>query len=88
MFSDAVKALDAALQIQEMLCVKRPIVGPIGSIRARIAVHAPANSPGAPTSIRDLRETAALIAVKGTEGEVLVSDIILESYEPVLNTAS
>jgi hypothetical protein len=69
-FQKSEQALSCAIDIQESLAIRKPIVGPLGPLRVRIAIH----SSSSETGMQRLLEIANQIANRSVEGQVLVSD--------------
>jgi MinD-like ATPase involved in chromosome partitioning or flagellar assembly len=71
-FENAIQALSCAIEIQEILTIRKPIFGPLGAIRVRMAVHAASSGSG----MKKLLEGASQIANRASEGQILVSEEI------------
>jgi class 3 adenylate cyclase len=68
-FQKSEQALSCGIEIQESLAIRKPILGPLGALRVRMAVHS-ANSE---TGMQRLLEIANKMANRSVEGEILVS---------------
>lgn len=69
-FQKPEQALNCAIDIQESLAIRKPIVGPLGPLRVRMAIH----SSKSETGMQRLLEIANQIANRSVEGQILVSD--------------
>ncbi len=85
-FAETEAAIRCALKIAEALAVKRPIIGPFGHLRTRMAIAA-AKISNRRSTTNPLLSVAALIASKAQAGEILISgearELVPESLENV-----